>query len=116
VKLKEMSQESQFSRVKISKLITSSHPFYSYANLNRAPFSPTPRGAAGLPSPSLPQLTSGEIGQLIAALPSAYLDDWKAAALKAKSEQGVAWMAAAHENVNIVRELNCQSWPLQHSG
>jgi hypothetical protein len=40
------------------------------------------------PVPSLPQLTPGELGQLIEALPPAHLDDWKTAVLKAKSERG----------------------------
>jgi len=66
--------------------------------------------AVGLrvPSPvlSLRQLTLGELGPLIKALPVAQLDDWMEALLKAKSERGIAWMAIARENVQIALELN----------
>ena len=69
--------------------------------------------AVGLPSPSpvpsLPQLTPGELGHLIKALPPAHLVDWKTAAIKAKCERGVAWMAIARENVHVARELNLPS-------
>ena len=58
------------------------------------------------PVPSLRQLTLGELGHLIKALPPAHLDDWKAAILEANSERGIAWMAIARENVHIARELN----------
>jgi len=61
------------------------------------------------PVPSLPQLKPAALRSLIKALPPAHLFDWKAAANKAKSERGIAWMAIARENVHVARDLNLPS-------
>ena len=103
-----MSQESQFSRVKISKLITSSHPF-SFTLTETVLHSLLNLVAVGLrvpsPVPSLPQNEPAALHSRIEALLTAQPDEWTEEVRKSFSERGIAWMRIARDNVHIAREL-----------